>query len=291
MGRYVKEGLTFRPVGRGSGRGLVSLTFDNLGEAAEIEMGALGADAALGSHPTATEVVPRLLERLEAHGIAATFFVEGMNAELYPDLLREIATRGHEVAYHAWRHEQWADLSAAGQAENLARGIAAFERIGIELSGLRPPGGQLGPGGTRVLREAGLRYCSPAGSGAGLGDGVALLPFAWRHLDASCVLPPLAAVREAMSGSPDPIDPSTFVAWLEAEIGRLASGGGFLAIVLHPFMLGWLGDAQLERLLGAVAAAASDEVEAVRCDQAAGRVLGDPALFAGETVFDSTSWA
>lgn len=272
--------------------GTLALTFDNLGEAAELELGALPADAPLGRHPTATEVVPRLLDRLAAHGVAATFFVEGLNAELYPDLLGEIAGRGHEVAYHAWRHEQWGELSAFEQSESLARGMAAFERIGIEIAGLRPPGGGLGTGGVAVLREAGLRYCSPAGSGAGFEGGIALLPFEWGHLDASCVLPPLAGVREQIAGTGEPIGPAAFVAWLEAEIGRLAVAGGFLAIVLHPFMLGWLGDEQLERLLGAVAASASGgEVEVVRCDEAAGRVLADPAAFEGKTALDATSWA
>lgn len=272
--------------------GTLALTFDNLGEAAELELGALPADAPLGRHPTATEAVPRLLDRLEAHEIEATFFLEGLNAELYPELLGEIARRGHEIAYHAWRHEQWGALSAAEQGENLARGIAVFERIGIEIAGLRPPGGGLGEGGVAILREAGLRYCSPAGSGAGVEDGVALLPFEWRRLDASCVLPPLAAVREQIAGTGDPIEPTAFVDWLEAEIGRSAGAGGFMAIVLHPFMLGWLGDEQLERLLGAVAASArAGAVEVARCDEVADRVLADPAAFGGETVLDATSWA
>jgi len=272
--------------------GLFSLTFDNLGEAAELEMGALGADAALGSHATATEVVPRLLERLEAHGIAATFFVEGLNAELYPDLLRGMVERGHEVAYHAWRHEQWGELSAAGQAENLARGIDAFERIGIEIAGLRPPGGQLGPGGAAMLREAGLRYCSPAGDGAGVEDGVVLLPFAWRHLDAACVLPPLAGAREEMGGSGEPVDPAAFAAWLASETGRLAGSGGYLAIVLHPFMLGWLGAENLESLLGGLAALAGrGDVRLCRCVDAAGAVAGEPAGSRGELVLDPRGWS
>ena len=194
--------MALSPVG-----GVVSLTFDNLGEAAELEMGALEADAPLGRHETALEVVPRLLGQLDERGIAATFFVEGLNAELYPDLLREIDAHGHEVAYHAWRHEQWAELTAAEQAANLTRGIAAFERLGLEIAGLRPPGGGLGEGGTRVLREAGLSYCSPAGAGTGFANGVALLPFEWRHLDASCVLPPLGAVREQIAGSSNPSSP------------------------------------------------------------------------------------
>lgn len=270
--------------------GTISLTFDNLGEAAELEMGALGADATLGSHPTAVEVVPALLERLDAHGIAVTFFVEGLNAELYPDLLCEMAGRGHEVAYHAWRHEQWGELSEAAQAENLARGLAAFERIGIEIAGLRPPGGGLGAGA--VLREAGLRYCSPAGSGAGLEDGIVLLPFAWSHLDASCVLPPLAAAREEMSGSIEPVEPSAFVAWLGREIDRLIASGGYMAIVLHPFMLDWLGEENLELLLDRLATGARrGELQPARCVDAADQVLDRPARFAGDVVLDRRSWS
>ena len=200
----------------------LSLTFDNLGEAAELEMGALAAEAPLGDHLTALEVLPALLGQLGERGIAATFFVEGLNAELYPDLLREIDARGHEVAYHAWRHEQWADLSAAEQAENLAprhRRVRAARPRDSPACARRAASSARA---ARVLREAGLRYCSPAGAGAGVEDGVALLPFQWRHLDASCVLPPLAPAREQMTGSPDPVEPAAFVASLEAEIERLA---------------------------------------------------------------------
>ncbi len=271
--------------------GILSLTFDNLGEAAELEMGALPAGAPLGNHETALVTVPRLLGQLGERGIAATFFVEGLNAELYPDLLREIDGQGHEVAYHAWRHERWADLSAPEQAANLERGMGAFAQLGLEIAGLRPPGGQLGEGGTRILREAGLRYCSPAGSGAGLEDGVALLPFEWRHLDASCMLPPLGPAREQISGSRDPIEPATFLAWLEAEIGRLAADGGYMAIVLHPFLLGWLGEDRLSALLDRVAAAAAgDEIWVARCAEVAGRVGDGHKGFGDGAVLDSSSW-
>ncbi len=275
----------------GGARAALCLSFDNLGEAAELEMGALPADAPLGRHETALTVLPRLLEELAGRQLAATFFVEGLNAELYPDLLREIDGRGHEVAYHAWRHQQWADLTAAEQAKNLNRGITAFERLGLEIAGLRPPGGQLGAGGTRVLREAGLHYCSPAGAEAGIEDDVALLPFEWRHLDASCVLPPLAAAREQINGSDDPIEPATFVAWLEAEISRLAADGGYMAIVLHPFMLGWLGDKPLAALLDRVAAAATgDDVWVAPCAEIAEHVRADSERFGNGAVLDSTSW-
>ena len=272
-------------------RGVLSLTFDNLGEAAELEMGALPEETPLGRHVTATEAVPTLLDRLAERGLAATFFVEGLNTELYPELLKRIDADGHEVAFHAWRHEEWASLSPAEQADNLARGLAGFERLGLRAEGLRPPGGRLGTSGLDVLREAGLRYCSPAGAGAGEDGGIALLPFQWRHLDASCVLPPLAGAREQMTGSSDPVEPADFLASLLRTIDELASAGGYVAIVLHPFMLGWLGDEHLAILLDRIAAAADrDELWVARCDEVADHVLAHPDQFAEGTSLDSTSW-
>lgn len=271
---------------------MLSLTFDNLGEAAELEMGALPEGTPLGRHVTATEVVPALLDRLAERGLAATFFLEGLNTEVYPELLKRIDADGHEVAFHAWRHEEWASLSPAEQADNLARGMAGFERLGLRAAGLRPPGGRLGPDGLDVLREAGLRYCSPAGAGAGEDGGIALLPFQWRHLDASCVLPPLAGAREQMTGSPDPVEPADFLASLLRAIEKLTNDGGYLAIVLHPFMLGWLGDEHLTALLDRIAAAASQgELWVARCDEVAAHVLAHPERFAGKTSLDASSWA
>ena len=272
----------------GGARGALCLSFDNLGEAAEIELGALGAGAVLGEHFTATRVLPELLDALRERDLSATFFVEGLNTELYPDALTAIAAAGHELGYHAWQHEQWGELSAADQADNLARGIEAFEALDLTVAGLRPPGGQLGPGGVEILRRAGLRYCSPAGKGAGAEDGVALLPFRWRHVDATCVLPPLAPVRERMTGSPDPLTPDTFVVHLEAEIDRLASEGGFASIVLHLFMLDWLGKDRLIALLDKIAAERGLWV--APCAAVAEHVLARPEGFRDATSLDSTSW-
>lgn len=280
----------------GGARGALCLSFDNLGEAAEIELGALAPDdPRIGAHPTATKALPELLDALGERVLAATFFVEGLNAELYPEALRQIAARGHELAYHAWRHEQWDELSAAAQASNLERGLAAFRNLGgsagIEPGGLRPPGGQLGAGGVDLPREAGLRYCSPAGEGAGAEAGIAVLPFQWRHVDATCVLPPLAPVRERMAGSPEPLDSGAFLAQLEAEVDRLAREGGFAAIVLHPFMLDWFGRGRLLILLDRLRdAKRSGELWVARCADVAEHVLAHREEFEGGARLDPTGW-
>lgn len=275
-------------------RAALSLSFDNLGEAAEVNLGAAALpDGASGDHFTVTEVLPALLAALATRRLEATFFVEGVNADAYPAALAEIRDGGHEVGFHAWCHEDWAGLSAEEQAENLERGLAAFDRLGLETSGMRPPGGLLGRGGLDPLREAGLRYCSPAGAGAGAEEGIALLPFQWQHVDATCVLPPLAPVRERIAGTPDPLDPDTFAGHLEAEIDRLADEGGYMAIVLHLSMIEhWLGTDRLARLLERVEREArGEDVWVATCAEVAEHVLANPDRFEAGNELDSASWA
>src|SRR3984957_7338282 len=98
------------------------------------------ADVPQGEHFTVVEVLPRLLDLLATRHVRATFFVEGLNVEMYPDALHTILAAGHEVAVHAWRHEEWAALDAESEAALLARASDAMRSIAIEPSGFAPPG-------------------------------------------------------------------------------------------------------------------------------------------------------
>lgn len=275
-------------------RAALSLSFDNLGEAAEVQLGARPMpEGPIGDHFTAVETLPKILAALTSRFLKATFFVEGVNADLYFDALLTLSLRGHEIGYHAWCHEDWAGLSAAEQADNLARGLAAFERFSLGTTGMRPPGGLLGEDGLEAIRDAGLAYCSPAGREPSHSDGLAVVPFEWRHVDAACVLPPLAAVRERMTGSPDPIEPARFVEYVGGEIDRLVAAGGHLCLVLHPFMVEqWMGHDLLGALLDRIEEAAKfEDVWVAPCGRVAEHVLAHPEQFEGATEYDATGWA
>src|ERR1700753_1464906 len=95
----------------------IVLTFDNLGEASLLQRGTWDPRTPLGEDPSVTTALPRLLDALHESRLAAPVFVEGVNAELTPRALREIAARGHELGAHGWRHEQWGELSAQPRHE------------------------------------------------------------------------------------------------------------------------------------------------------------------------------
>jgi peptidoglycan/xylan/chitin deacetylase (PgdA/CDA1 family) len=275
----------------------VSVTFDNLGEAAQLELGMWPAEVPEGRHFSVVEVLPRLLDLLAARNVRATFFVEGLNARMYPQALQAIAEGGHEVAVHAWRHEEWAALNADSEAALLARATEAMRAIGIEPSGFRPPGGGLTERTLGLLGEHGYSYVSPAGERAGLLEGLAVLPFRWPLVDAYAYLPQFAGLRERYGGGPDPHTPEQM---REAMIAALKSHSqqqeGHLTLLFHPFSVAFTGDAgweALEAVLSEAARprlAAEGALAALRMDEAAARMLAHPGDFDRPPQLDEVTW-
>jgi polysaccharide deacetylase family protein (PEP-CTERM system associated) len=64
----------------------------------------IGMDQWEGLESRVVPNVYRLLEILGARQTKGTFFILGWLAERHPDLVREIAAEGHEIASHGYRH-------------------------------------------------------------------------------------------------------------------------------------------------------------------------------------------
>ena len=47
-----------------------------------------------------------LLDGLRERGAAATFFLVGDQAVMYPDLVRRMQQEGHQVGNHTWSHQR-----------------------------------------------------------------------------------------------------------------------------------------------------------------------------------------
>lgn len=274
----------------------VSITFDNLGEAAQLELGMWPAEVPMGEHFTVTEVLPRLLDLLAGHGLGATFFVEGLNAEMYPQALQTIASAGHEVAVHAYRHEEWAALEADTEAALLQRATEAMRAIDVRPRGFRPPGGGLTERTLALLGEHGYSYVSPAGEHAGLLDGLAVLPFRWPLVDAYAYLPQFAGLRERYGDGPDPLTPQQMrddlmIAALDEHAHR---EDGHLTLLFHPFTVAFTGEPgweALDAVLGHVASlAAAGAITAMRMDAAATQMLELPAGMAPAPRLDEATW-
>jgi polysaccharide deacetylase family protein (PEP-CTERM system associated) len=79
-----------------------------------------------------------VLDLLSQYGVHATFFVLGWVAQRWPQLVRQIAQRGHEVACHGYAHRLVYKLGPAGFRADVARGKGVLEDcLGTPVAGFR----------------------------------------------------------------------------------------------------------------------------------------------------------
>ncbi len=83
----------------------------------------------------------KLLDLFDAHGIKATFFVLGWIAEKYPDLIRNIQLRGHEIGCHSYAHQLIYDLTQKEFEQDLQLSLSILRDItGKNITLYRAPG-------------------------------------------------------------------------------------------------------------------------------------------------------
>jgi len=225
-----------------SAKGCISITLDNMGEAADIHRGLWDPSTQpVGSHYSVTESLPTMLSLLSQHSIPASYYIEAWNCSIYPSTITSLSRdHGLEVGYHAWQHEVWSLLSPATEAGNLQKSLKALDGLhaGLRYRGFRPPGGKITPRTLALLRDNGFTYLSPAASRCAVVDDVAVVPFQWRDIDAYFYLPSLAPVRTAAGDGEECLSPAVFRERLLRRVDEVAEGkeGGFAAFLFHPFL-------------------------------------------------------
>lgn len=114
--------------------------------------------------PRVVRNTTRLLDLLDGRGVRSTFFVLGWVAERHPDLVREIASRGHEVASHGYGHRLIYDQTPRQFRDDVVRARAVLEDAGgTRVIGYRAPSYSITPKSLwafDVLLEAGYEYDS-----------------------------------------------------------------------------------------------------------------------------------
>ena len=114
-----------------------------------------------GEYVWNSNIIPRILDKLDEFRVKSTFFVVAQNAINHPDVVGEIADRGHEVATHGWKHEKVDHLPYEEEKALRVKMIKALEDVtGVRPVGNRVAGGEIGPNTHDILKELGFLYDS-----------------------------------------------------------------------------------------------------------------------------------
>lgn len=105
--------------------------------------------------------VDMILDKLDRHGVKATFFVPGVTAERYPEVVKKIDGAGHEIGHHGYAHERFAGKTTEEQIEIIEKTQEIFmELLGRKATAFRTPSGDWTEETPRLLWERGFSYSS-----------------------------------------------------------------------------------------------------------------------------------
>jgi polysaccharide deacetylase family protein (PEP-CTERM system associated) len=140
---------------------LLSFDFEDWHQLVHRRLGRADWDVRGAALERQTAAILALLDEL---GVRATFFLLGLTAERYPDLVRELAARGHDLACHGYAHARVFQQTPDVFRRDVERGIELIEGLtGRRPEGYRAPAFSINrdtPWAYDVLCELGFRYDS-----------------------------------------------------------------------------------------------------------------------------------
>jgi peptidoglycan/xylan/chitin deacetylase (PgdA/CDA1 family) len=179
---------------------------------------------AVSSKEIAPEQDFRILDLFEDFCVIATLFIPGIIAELFPDRVRSIASRGFEVAAHGYKHENLTLLKEADSRRLIIRSVDMLEKcVNKNVLGWRSPGLHIDDGLYRGLKDTHVGWCSDVE-----------LPLSLKHVPFTFkgkVQLPIASIDLKLYGSG--VSPARAC---DKWLASLQKGHAVFTLVLHPWV-------------------------------------------------------
>jgi len=104
------------------------------------------------------EYIPAILDSLDQGKARVTFFVTGRWAKKNSELLKKMASRGHQIENHGYSHPHPDQLSVGANQEEIKKTESIIEGIiGLKTHFYAPPYGEKGVSGLRAADELGYQ--------------------------------------------------------------------------------------------------------------------------------------
>lgn len=103
----------------------------------------------------------RILDILTKNSIKATWFIPGYTIDSFPETVKEIVSKGHEIAHHNYLHETPLELSRDEESFIMDKSNSIIEKIsGKKARGYRAPSWALSENTIDLVIEKGFLYDS-----------------------------------------------------------------------------------------------------------------------------------
>ncbi len=216
-----------------------------------------------------------LLDLLDKYSAISTFFIPGQTVDRYPDSVRAIYQRGHEIASHGYDHLALLGLNQEQERDELVRGIDSITHtVGQRPVTWRAPGWELTDHTIDMLLEADIsistNFQDQSRPYRHVRNGTPIplveLPVHWHLADA-----PYFLYGGGLGGSIDTIS-NAYETWSEEFLALYDDRpGSIFHLTLHVQLIGHPGRLRMvERLIKLIKSKSRSKF--MRCDELANQV-------------------
>jgi peptidoglycan/xylan/chitin deacetylase (PgdA/CDA1 family) len=184
--------------------------------------------------------IPRILDVLRRHDVAATFYVPAVVSLMDPGETRRIVGEGHEVGMHGWIHANNSQMDRNTEREIMLRARDVLEKVsGKAVVGHRSPNFDMSPNTIELVAEMGLEYDSSMMADdscyelllKGEGSGLVEVPVEWARDDA-------VYLSFSRSGARPWLSPADVFGIFKDELEATAAEGDVFQLLMHPHVIG-----------------------------------------------------
>ena len=184
--------------------------------------------------------MPRILDVLRRHDVAATFYVPAVASLMDPDETRRIVGEGHEVGLHGWIHANHSRMDRDIEREIMLRARDVLEKgSGQAVVGHRSPNFDMSPNTIELVAEIGLEYDSSMMADdscyelllEGKRSGLVEVPVEWVRDDA-------VYLSFSRSGARPWLSPADVFGIFKDELEAAAAERDLFQLLMHPHVIG-----------------------------------------------------
>lgn len=104
------------------------------------------------------EYLAEMLQILKKYDVKCTFFVGGSWVAKYPELLKDIASDGHEIGNHGYNHKQHSKLTYQQNMDEINFcNKMVFSYIGVAPTLFMPPSGDFGDSAVQASKDCNMK--------------------------------------------------------------------------------------------------------------------------------------
>ena len=184
------------------------------------------------------KILHNIFSVMEKYDGKFTFPIVAAVARMRPDLVREIAKEGHEIASHGFNHLRYPTISPDEREKDLELSLHAFRKLGVKIKGFRAPYNNYTDDMPQILEKLNIMWDGGYGRRVEHRQKTHFFRVLTNGAESKVTYIPLNTWSDDLMIDKLGMGPDAVTKRLNIEVKKASESGGVLMFDLHPIRVG-----------------------------------------------------